>query len=84
MTADASLMFSSTSDSAISQVENPHAFPAGCLFISDIDGNAYNVFVRGALPGALTSFARAGGKPPMPRANRHVLSHLHLCCHAPC
>jgi hypothetical protein len=76
MTADASLVFSSTSESAIDQAVNPQAFPPGCLFISDVETRAFAVFVRGATPGALTSFARAPGKGPIPRASR--------CLHAPC
>ncbi len=73
MTADASLMFSSASESAIDQVVNPSAFPAGCLFVSDVETNAYSVFIRGAVPGALVSFARTPGKAAMPRASRHVV-----------
>ena len=46
----------------------PQAFPAGCLFISEVDSQPYNVFVRGAIPGALTSFARAAGRGAIPRA----------------
>lgn len=69
MTADASLVFSSTSESAIDQAVNPQAFPPGCLFISDVETRAFAVFVRGATPGALTSFARAPGKGPIPRAS---------------
>jgi hypothetical protein len=73
MTADASLVFSSTSESAIDQAVNPQAFPPGCLFVSDVETSAWAVFVRGATPGALTSFARAPGKGPIPRASRCVL-----------
>ena len=99
MTPDAALVFSSTTDSAISQTINPQArsaragaraaagrrvrqisayrnvpgaslqaFPAGCLFISEVDSQPYHVFVRGAVPGALTSFARAAGRGAIPRA----------------
>ena len=63
MTADAALVFSTTTESAIDQVVNPQAFPAGCCFVSDVDANAYNVFVKGACPGALTSFGRAKAIP---------------------
>ena len=63
MTPDAALMFASTSDSALVQAENPQAFPPGALFISDVQCSAYNIFVRGAVPGALTSFARAKAIP---------------------
>ena len=69
LTADAALVFSTTTASAIEQAVNPQAFPAGCVFVSDVDANAYNVFVKGAVPGALTSFARAAGKGPLQRAN---------------
>jgi hypothetical protein len=77
MTADASLVFSSTSESAIDQAVNPQAFPPGCLFISDVETRAFAVFVRGATPGALTSFARAPGKGPIPRASRCGATRVH-------
>lgn len=64
-TADAALVFSTTTDSAIDQATNPQAFPPGCCFVSDVDADAYDVLVKGACPGALTSFARAPGKGPV-------------------
>lgn len=69
LSADAALIFSTTSASAIGQAVNPQMFPAGCCFVSDVDANAYNTFVKLACPGSLTSFARAAGKGPIPRAN---------------
>ena len=78
VTADAALIFSTSTESAIDQALNPQAFPAGCCFVSDVDGNAYNVFVKNAwcvavalllpanvLTRHLSSAAR-GRSPPSP------------------
>ena len=70
MTADAALVFSSSTASAIDQAVNPAAFPPGCLFVSDCDARAYAVFVRGATPGSLKQFARGAGQGPMHRNSR--------------
>ena len=79
LSANAALIFSTTSASAIGQAVNPQMFPAGCCFVSDVDANAYNTFVKLACPGSLTSFAR-GGQGPHParqlQLRRHVPHHV--------
>jgi hypothetical protein len=68
MAADGSLLFSTTSDSAIDQCESVMSFPEGCVFVSDVP-DQFAVFVGGACPGRLLSFVlrpAAAAAAPVP------------------
>jgi hypothetical protein len=55
-TAKNALMFSTTADSGIDETD-PSPFPAGCVFLSSVADNLYDVTVKRACPGRLVSFA---------------------------
>lgn len=77
MTPDASLLFSTTMDSAIDQCQF-QVFPSDCLFVSTV-ADAYSVFVQNRCPGRLVPFAHSAS--PLPRGDRAqaAIGNVNMC-----